>query len=146
MLQRTTNGVPQKDFCLHSPASVEFNGKEVRGLTAYWDTGSSVCCIAREIANKLSLPIMPTQQEVKSITNSKMADVTVCTLKIGYGDDIILPDTLFCVMDPEDFEYELLIGQDIIGYGELHTKYNPAMERIRLEFEIDPSVIPDPEI
>lgn len=35
MLQRTTNGVPQKDFCLHSPASVEFNGKEVRGLTAY---------------------------------------------------------------------------------------------------------------
>lgn len=120
MLQRTTNGVPQKDFCLHSPASIEFNGKEVRGLTAYWDTGSSVCCIAREIANKLGLPIMPTQQEVKSITDSKMADVTVCTLKIGYGDDIILPDTLFCVMDPEDFEYELLIGQDVIGYGELH--------------------------
>ena len=99
---------------LITPINIMANGKTIQ-TTALWDTGATNCCIAQEIIGKLNLTSI---SMVSMLTPSGQASAKV------YNVDIKLPNNVY-VQDAQVIESEiskqgigLLIGMDIINYGE----------------------------
>ncbi len=109
----TYNGIADR---LISSATIIYNGVEYKTNLAQWDTGASNTFISKNVVSALNLSSSEPVQ-INSPSGACIANAYKLDIKL-HNESICIQD--ICVADSEiaDQGIDLLIGMDIIKYGD----------------------------
>lgn len=127
------------------PAEFRRQGMSDEYRIAYLDTGSQVTCIKQSIIENYGLRTIPAGYEIDTVGGKVPAQLVVGTISLGFGK-IVLENIPITVVESTTFNRDIIIGQDILMYGDFHTIYHPESDSVSMTFQIETDLIPKAQL
>ena len=140
-LQTITDTFSRNRLEIIVPAEFRCQGISDEYRIAYLDTGSQVTCIKQSIIKNYGLKTIPAGYKVDTVNGEMPARLVIGTISLDFGK-IVLENIPITVVESTTFDRDIIIGQDILMYGDFHTIYHPENDSVSMSFQIETDLIP----
>ena len=138
MIQKMEMQAPGKPLELLCEVDFKAGNVKYHNLVGYLDTGSQVTCISKRITNQYGIQLTNEGETMTTAKESMDVESFVGDLYMGNGS-IHIPRVKFRVIDNPKFEYDMIIGLDVLGSGTFCLFYDNSTKTTKVYLEIDPT-------
>lgn len=140
-LQVITDNFSRSRLEVIVPAEIRCQGQSDEYRVAYFDTGSQVTCIKKSVIDNYGWKTVPAGYDIDTVGGKVHAELIIGTISLGFGK-VILENIPITVVETTTFDRDIIIGQDILMYGDFHTTYHADKDYVEMTFQIETDLIP----
>lgn len=133
-MEMQASGKPSELLC-----EVGFKAGNVKyhNLVGYLDTGCQVTCISKRIADQNNIKLTNEGETMTTAKESMEVESFIGDLYMANGS-IHIPRVKFRVINDPKFEYDMIIGLDVLGSGTFCVFYDSSTKTTKVYLELDP--------